>query len=98
MYRTPIERRICEILCDKTIQEKQILSANNYKQTLVEKCQGLNCRRKATRCQQRPNDEGFAWIFLTARTSRTEQQSVTEHWIGIPLEVAERISANGDFL
>ena len=39
MYRTPIERRICEILCDKTIQEKQILSTKNYKQTLVEKWQ-----------------------------------------------------------
>ena len=97
MYRTPIERRICDILCKKTIQEKQILSAKNYKQTLIEKCQGLNCRRKATR-GQRPKHTGFAWIFLTARTSRTEEQSYTYHWIGIHLEVAERIAANGDFL
>jgi hypothetical protein len=98
MMYTPLERQIQKILCDKTIQERQMLSAKNFKQTLIEKSRGLNCRRKATRCQERPKDAGFAWIWLTQRTSRTEEQSVTEHWVGIPIEIAERIAANGDFL
>jgi hypothetical protein len=93
--RTHVERKIHGMILEKTVEERQILTQQNIKETILEKLRVKGFRRKATRYPNTPKDPRFAWIHLIARSSRTEKDGLTTHWIGVPMETAEKIVVLG---